>query len=255
MCKVVTWMILVLVASSSPALCADGRGFGLEVAAGIWYQDPSGDISYKSNDKLSIQDDLNYGNEYRMTARAKIFLPSVFPNIYLGYTPIKFDERGETAGSFSFGGSTFVGNVAFDSKTELNLYDIGLFYTIPLVNTSRERPMLSLDLGLTVRTIEYDAEIVQGGIKEHDSGILPVPLIHAGVAFEPVSWLAFELEGRGIAFEGDYVLSGIGRVKLMPWGPLFVAGGYRYEKIKIDQSDLDIDATITGPFAELGLNF
>jgi len=95
-------------------------------------------IWHKSNDKLDIRDDLNYGNEYRMTARAKIFLPSAFPNIYLGYTPIKFDERGETTGSFTFGDVTFAGDVAFDSKTELNLYDAGLFYTIPLVDTSRE---------------------------------------------------------------------------------------------------------------------
>lgn len=246
--------IILMVGVGSP-LWAQDSGFGLEVAAGAWYQDPSGHVAYKSNDNLSIQDDLNYGRELRPIARAKLFLPSFLPNIYLGYTPIKYDEQGETSGSFTFGDQTFAGNAAFDSKTELNLYDVGLFYTLPLIRGGGPRPTLGLDLGVTLRIIDYDTEIVQGGLRENESGVLPVPLVHVGIGWAPLSWLAFEAEGRGMAFEGDYVLSGIGRVKLSPWGPLFVAAGYRYEKVKIDRSDLDIDATITGPFAEAGVSF
>jgi hypothetical protein len=41
----------------------------------------------------------------------------------------------------------------------------------------------------------------------------------------------------------------------MPFGPLFMAGGYRYDNRKIDYKDVDVDADIKGPFVEVGFEF
>jgi hypothetical protein len=67
--------------------------------------------------------------------------------------------------------------------------------------------------------------------------------------------LDLEFEGRGIGWSSNYYVSLIGRLKVKPYGPLFVAGGYRYDNVKIDYSDLDLDVKFQGPFAEAGLEF
>jgi len=41
----------------------------------------------------------------------------------------------------------------------------------------------------------------------------------------------------------------------MPFGPLYVAAGYRYDNINIDYQDVEVDAEFEGPFAEIGLEF
>jgi hypothetical protein len=80
-------------------------------------------------------------------------------------------------------------------------------------------------------------------------------MVYLGVQLEPFDWLAFEGEGRGIGYSGDYYYSLIGRLKLRPFGPFFIAGGYRYDDINIDYQDVLIDAGFGGPFAEVGFEF
>ncbi len=80
-------------------------------------------------------------------------------------------------------------------------------------------------------------------------------MVYAGIQIAPVEWLGLEFEGRGIAYSSHYYVSLIGRLKVKPFGPFFVAGGYRYDTVKIDYQDIDIDTKFQGPFAEVGLDF
>ena len=94
-------------------------GFGIEFSLDTWYEQPSGTLSYdktSSADDLSLENDLNYNNKWQPTGRLKIDMPSVIPNIYIMYTPMKWDETGSKNSNFSFGDETFQANVDFDSE-------------------------------------------------------------------------------------------------------------------------------------------
>ena len=80
-------------------------------------------------------------------------------------------------------------------------------------------------------------------------------MLFAGMQIEPLNWIALDLEGRGIAYSNNHYVSLIGKLKVMPFGPLYVAGGYRYDNVKIDYQDVDLDADFKGPFGEVGLEF
>ncbi|MBI5896188.1 MAG: hypothetical protein HZB24_09375 [Desulfobacterales bacterium] len=71
----------------------------------------------------------------------------------------------------------------------------------------------------------------------------------------PVEWLAIEGEGRGITIGDNMMYSLIGRLRFNVLGPAFIAGGYRYDVIDVDEDDLKADFTIEGPFAEVGIRF
>jgi outer membrane protein len=233
--------------------------WGLEFAGGAWYQKPSGDMSFDKSaheDDLDLEDDLNYDDKWKAFGRLIVDMPLFFPNIYLMYTPMKWDETGNKDVNFSFGGKDFQADIPFDSKLRLNHFDVGLFWGLPFIKKATS-DVLNIDLGLNVRLMDVNAEVKQKviGEIESESYFLPLPMLYTGVQIKPLKYFALEFEGRGIGWSSHYYVSLIGRLKVKPYGPLFVAGGYRYDSVKIDYQDLDLDMEFQGPFAEIGLEF
>lgn len=226
---------------------------GFEVAAGIWNQDPSGDIRYKG-ESLSLGNELKYGSETKFFGRAKIDMPLLIPNIYLMATPMKFEGTGSKNVSFTFGDKPFTGNTNFTSSLQLDHYDIALYYGLLFVKTATLNK-LNVDAGLNVRFIDLKAEVKQGAIQESKSLTIPLPMVYVGAQFKPVDKLSLEAEVRGIVIGSNHFYDFIGRVKYKVIGPAFIAAGYRYEDIKIDKSDVKANLTFSGPFAEAGVEF
>ncbi|WP_321493139.1 TIGR04219 family outer membrane beta-barrel protein [uncultured Desulfobacter sp.] len=249
-----TLMIFAVIAGLTGTACA----FGIEAAIGGWYQTPSGHLGYKaldSGDFLDLENDLNYGDEKRVTARVNIDMPLIFPNIYLMASPMEFTETGQKTGGFTFGDINFDPGT-FVSKMSLDNYDIGLYYGIPLLKTATLKK-LNVDVGINVRLIDYDLSIHQDstGLDESESGVLPIPMVFLAVQFTPFKALSFQAEGRAISYSGNDLISLIGRIKVKIFGPVFAAAGYRYEKINIDEEDVDASLEVRGPFLEAGLSF
>lgn len=233
--------------------------FGLEIAGGAWYQSPDGTLSFDKTtraDDLDLNNDLNYNDKWQPTGRLKIDMPFLIPNVYLMYTRMKWDESGSKNENFNFGGKNFQGKVPFKSQLKMDHLDAALFYGLPFLKTATA-DVLNIDLGLNVRLMDFKAEIKQkdSNLKESESYLLPIPMAYVGLQLRPLDWLGFEFEGRGIGYSGDYYYSLIGRLKVKPFGPVFVAGGYRYDDIDIDHDDIEINAHFSGPFAEMGLEF
>jgi len=228
---------------------------GLELAVGGWKQDPSGDIGYKG-EKLSVENELKYDSETKIFGRAKIDLPLWLPNIYLMATPMKFEEDGRKSINFTFGDRTFAADVPFSSSVRADHYDICLYYGLPFLKKAT-LGKLNVELGLNGRIIDFEAKIDQPttGIKESKSLTVPVPMVYTGIQIYPVKFIGAEFEGRGIAFSSNHYYDLIGRIKIKPFKPFFIAGGYRHEDIKIDKSDVKASLKFKGPFAEAGIEF
>jgi outer membrane protein len=205
---------LILISSSAHAA-------GLEVAVGGWYQDPSGDLSYKSNDVLDVSNDLKYGTETRLHGRAKIKLPAFLPNIYLMAAPSEFDGTGQKNVSFRFGDEVFQGNEPFYSKLTFNQYDVAFYYGLPFISVATLNK-LNFDIGVNVRIIDLDARIRQdtAGFSQRESVTVAIPQLFIGVRLAPLDWLAVEAEGRGLTINGNSVYSLVGRVQFDVVGPV-----------------------------------
>ena len=108
-----------------------------------------------------------------------------------------------------------------------------------------------------MRTYDVEAQIVQEstGVDITESVTVPVPQVFLALQFRPTDFLALEAEGRGISISGNKAYSLIGRLRFNILGPLFLTGGYRYDKIDIDEEGVIIDTDFSGPFAEAGLAF
>ena len=250
------WLFCLVCMLAAPTVVL---AWGVEFSAGAWYQRPRGVISYDKTtnvDDLDLEDDLNYDNKWKPSGRLRIDMPFLIPNLYLMYTPMKWDEKSRKKVDFNFGGTNFRGDVDFDSELKMNHLDAALFYGIPGLRAATA-DILNIDLGLNLRLLDFKAEIEQDDIgeKASESYLLPIPMIFAATQLKPLNWIAIDLEGRGIGYKENHYVSLIGRLKIFPFGPLFLAGGYRYDSVKIDYQDVDIDAEFRGPFAEVGFDF
>jgi len=247
---IIVFILLILLNVASMAFA-----IGAEVSLGVWQQDPNGYFSYKG-EQLSVDNELRYDTETKLLARAKIDMPLFIPNIYLMYSPMDFDGYGIKSNSFKFGNVTFQANIPYKSELELNQYDIALYYGIPFLNTL-SLGILNVEAGLNLKIIDFYGKIQQPNLSlsETKSTTIPIPMLYIGIQVKPVKWLTIETEGRGVAYSGSNYYDLIGRIKLHPFGPLFLSGGYRYEKIEIDYTDVDSDIELAGPFVELGVTF
>jgi outer membrane protein len=226
---------------------------GVEAGVGYWKQSPSGTLGYKpvtSTDILDLKNDLNMGDKSRVIARVKAELPLVLPNIYFMATPMSFDGTGSK--TVSYGGKTFSGS--YNAKLNMDHYDLAFYYPIPLLKTAT-LGVFNVDLGLDGRMINFEGTLSQGALSASKKLTLYVPMIYVGVQLKPVSVLSIEAEIRGMAYGSNHYYDYIGRLKVMPFGPLFISGGYRAEEVKIDESDVNADVKFSGPFAEVGVSF
>jgi len=76
-----------------------------------------------------------------------------------------------------------------------------------------------------------------------------------GVQVRPIKSVSLEAEFWGVQYSSDRYYDMIGRLKVMPFGPFFISGGYRYETLKIEQSGVNANIRVAGPFAEVGVTF
>jgi len=224
---------------------------GLEVGVGGWMQMQSGEIGYKP---ISPTDtvDLGTNTKYQPYGRLKIDTPLFLPNLYVMATPMNFDGSGNK--TFKFGDQIFTG--AYESKLKVDHYDVALYYSLPFLKTAT-LDILNIEIGVNARVIDFKAEVreVSTGNSVSESWVIPVPMAYAGVQVRPIKAISLEAEGRGIAYSSNHYFDVVGRAKVTVYGPLFVAAGYRYEKMKIDYSDVRADVQSHGPFAEAGLSF
>lgn len=232
---------------------------GVEAALGGWYQQPSGQLSYKGlsfDDVLDIKNDLKYDDTLGIFGRVNLDMPLFVPNIYLYGTQMKYDGNGSKNVDFQFGDQTIVANVPFYSELKLNHFDVGLYYGIPGLKMATLNKF-NIDIGINVRIYDAKAQIRQDatGISESVSETIPLPMLYLAAQIRPLDWLHLEGEGRGIFYGGYDVYSIIGRLRFDIFGPVFAAGGYRIDKIEVDESDILIDTEFSGAFLEIGVEF
>ncbi len=233
---------------------------GLEVAAGYWNQAPSGDLQYSSNDlvenNLDLKENLKYDSKARAYIRVKADLPLFLPNIYFMATPMKYEGQGSKDFKITFGDKEFNAGASFNSVLKADHYDVAVYYSLPFLNTATAGS-LNVELGLNLRIIDFEAKITQDSLNKSASVnyTLPIPMVYAGIQLKPVDLFSIEAEIRGITYGSNSYYDLIARMKVKPVGPVFIAGGYRYEKIKIDHNDVKASMEFKGPFIEAGVSF
>ncbi|MCX6053048.1 MAG: TIGR04219 family outer membrane beta-barrel protein [Campylobacterales bacterium] len=230
----------------------------VEMGAGAWTQNSSGNLTYTSNGGTGNDKSLEKDNT---SAYAWLLVKHpipILPNLKLEYASIK--NSGSATGSFKEFSVAGAANTTLDMKQ----FDIIPYYNI-LDNTA----WTTLDIGLDakVANVSYDAtgNITINGVVNNSyskSITLPIPLLYVRARVQvPATNIGFEADAKYIAYSSssmydvkakvDYTLGFIPVLKPA------IELGYRVQKIKIDEkaTDATMDLTFAGAYAGLMLRF
>lgn len=231
---------------------------GVEAAVNLWSPEASGSFAYRpvtAVDSFDVEHDGGMGRENNWGGRIKVDLP-IFPDLLFQATPMEFSGTGSKGNNFSFGGRSYSANTALNAKLALNHYDLGLVFGVPLLETATLKT-LNIDFGLVVRRQEIRAELSQPAtgqsVRVDETYYLPMGYLAAQVRI--LKKLALEAELRGVAIRGNHYYDLVGRVRFDLPGPVFVAGGWRYQEIELDEDGIQASVKFSGPFAEVGVGF
>jgi len=229
-----------------------------EIYAGYMSQDPTGWIQYKGNAK----NDLGLDREGSYFVKAKLELPIILiPNLYLQFVNMDFSGSGRLQRTITIDNKTYTAGANITTDLKMDRYDVGIYYNVPMVN-ELTAGIVDLEAGINIRIIDFEAKVSDGTRTAKADAVIPLPLLYAGAEIKPpiVDFVSFMAEGKGIRYSDNYYYEFSAELRFKPVGLLvtdpFLAVGYRYERLKIDDIDGNYgDIRIKQPYIALGLMF
>lgn len=229
--------------------------FDGELSVGVMKQKPDGWLKYRGN-SVDLKNDLGFDDETKFFAKAKIEHPiPLLPNIYLQYIPMDF--KGNTTKTFTFDNKTYSRNV--HTEVQLDHYDIGFYYNIPMVSAMTSG-VFDAEVGLLLRIVDFEAKVSDGTNSSSKSLTAPIPMLYGSVTVAPIDLVSVVVEGKGIRYSDNYYYDFSGELRLTPFNAVvmkpYIAVGYKIERLRIDNAD-DVysDIKIKQPYFSVGINF
>lgn len=210
----------------------------VEMGAGVWNSEPEGSATYTASGVTAndISTEKKATNPY-VWILIKHPVP-MLPNVRLEYADVS--TKGVANG-------TFEDFTATNANTQLDFtqYDI-----IPYYNLVDNTGWITLDLGLDIKLIDasYQANgvtpVVGGGTTYSESLLIPIPLVYTRVRFEiPSTDIGLEADAKFISYSDSRVYDVRAKIDYtLDFFPVLqpaIEIGYRKQKYKIDENDLD----------------
>ncbi len=241
--------LLPAIAFSLLPFTASADFIGFAVGAAYWNPDPSGDITYMNSGSNDFSDDLKLGDSQENVLWAVIEHPvPMLPNIKLVKTTLGLEGRNGTLNA-DFG-DVNAGLPGVNTDLTLDQIDAIFYYEI-LDN------WVNLDLGLNFKIIDGSAKVSRQPFSTKEDFTATVPLLYGNAVFElPFTGFSAGLEASLLSVNDNSVTDMTATVGYESDIGLGVLAGLRRQSIVLkDTGDVDLDFTVSGPFAAVYYDF
>ncbi|MFE8071476.1 TIGR04219 family outer membrane beta-barrel protein [Marinobacteraceae bacterium S3BR75-40.1] len=235
--------ITPLVLMATPAL---SDVFGAAASATYWHSSNSGSIEKGNSGAVDLEDDLNFKDEDFSVITVAFEHPvPALPNLRFQYFNMDQAGSGNLPNDF---GNAQAGYV--NTNLDLSNYDLTFYYEI-LDN------WVNVDAGVTGKLFNGELTLrdSNGNVDETKIDTL-MPLLYAQARFDvPGTALSLGAGGNYLSYDGDevYDLAAYANYRIVV---LDIRAGYREMRVDVDDvEDVDVNATISGPYLELGVSF
>ena len=242
----------------------------VEMGAGVWNQKNKGYFQYEKDDVVTFSrlggagkatatdtsNEVAKSNAY-LWAYIKHPLP-ILPNLRLEYSKV------ESEGTLTVTGELY--GMKSDSQSVPTTMELTQFEAIPYYNLLDNTFWVTLDVGLAIKAIHYEANGGDGTVVNYnESGDIPLPLLYVrGRIQPPMTNFGIETIIKYISDGGDNTVSDA-MIKVdytLDFIPVIQPGlevGYRVMSMDADNKDGDtrtvIDYDFAGVFAGLMVRF
>ncbi|WP_317931360.1 TIGR04219 family outer membrane beta-barrel protein [Halioxenophilus sp. WMMB6] len=239
-------------------LCSAGSAMAapvidLKLAAGIWDTSASGDLGESVTDVDILNLDDDQATFYSVALEHPI---PVIPNIRIKQTKLEYEGDAFLTENFTLDQQTFTVGADLLTDIDLSHTDYTLYWGLPEF-------YLDVDFGLTVRAFSGDATAVSNtlGMTETVDLDVAVPMLFADVRLDlPFTGLYLGAEVNGLSVGDSSMVDYNARIgystDIIPFlADLDFEVGYRSFSIELDESDIQSDITMDGPYAQIMIAF
>lgn len=206
-----------------------------------------------SGTRVDFEGDLDFDNSENGIIEGALQLSRL--RISAGYLPLEFSGNGTLTRDVTFNGQTFTSGSSVQSEVEIEVFDLAAAFHVIDIDDGPTRIQLGPELSVKIADISMLLRDTSSGQRESVDATVPVPTIGA----------------RGRLAIGDY-LGVVGRVGYLEvdensfldadvqleYSPLPLVGvfaGYRYVDVDVDEADVVLQSTFSGPYAGVLMRF
>lgn len=200
----------------------------VSIGGGMWQADPSGYLRNAIDPtNVDVNDDLFWKKEDQGYLFVTLEHPvPIIPNVRIMATNL--DYSGSGTASFTLNGETFSGTVS--SEGSFDQTDITAYWEV-LDN------VVSLDLGLTAKLLDFSYSVASTGVSTSDSLSATFPMVYGLVGASPIPGLFLGVEGNWIGYDGNNLTDFTAKVSYTTDFFLGIEGGYRSQTYELDDVD------------------
>lgn len=215
--------------------------------AGYEWATMSGDIQ-DGTAVLSLKDDLGIEDSDNLLLGFQ--LGALGQRLSFRYLPYSFSGNSTLSRSIDFGDETF--NLNAPLATTLDLTEYAADYRFAPLST----PVGYVGVGFGVNMFESEVTLVSGNTVSRSTATIPLPTvgIAAGIHL-PFTGLSLNADLSGVSFQDNRYRNGEVNLDYSPAPLVGIRVGYRDRELVLEEDDLMVDITMSGPFAAVWVGF
>ena len=203
--------------------------------------------------RIDMKKDLNIKDSQQLMAEAALQLGNF--RLSAGYLPLNFTGNGTLTRSVDFNGKTYTAGTSVKSDVDIKLYDVGLAYYLLNINNLPVRLQVGPELSVKVANADLKVTDTTNGITDETSGTVRIPTVGGRFRVALADYLGVVGRVGYMAYGGNHFLDADGQVEFSPLPLVGIFAGYRYFKLKVDQSGTYLDARFSGPYGGVLVRF
>ena len=225
---------------------------GFQAGGGSWTHAPSGDITASeggAGTSADLKDDLNLSSKSEGYGYFILEHPiPVIPNIKYVDTKLTSSGSGKANVSFDFNGTTYSTATDLTTVLELNQTDAILYYEL-LDN------VVSLDLGINIKTITGKASVDNGTTAQSTDFSAPIPMLYVAAEIALPAGFAVGADISTISAAGNTISDTTIKLSYTTDFYLGVEAGLRTQSYTLDVDSVKASMKFDGVFAGVFFKF
>ena len=225
---------------------------GFQAGGGSWTHAPSGDITASdgaAGTSADLENDLNLSSKSEGYSYFILEHPiPVIPNIKYVNTKLTSSGTGKADVDFTFNGTIYSTTADLTTVLELNQADAILYYEV-LDN------VVSLDLGLNIKTISGKASVDDGSTLQSTDFSAPIPMLYVAAEIALPAGFAIGADISTISAAGNSITDTTVKLTYTSDYYLGVEAGIRTQSYTIDVDDVKASMKFDGVFAGIFFKF
>jgi outer membrane protein len=227
----------------------------LSVKAGTQLLKPEGSIGGTINGTghaVDIEDDLELDDSVEFSGEIAINWRNA--RLSLNLLPINLSGNGRLSETVIIDDKEFTAGEDVATDLTLDLYDVGYTYYLVNVDDLPTRVQLGLEFAVKVADAKFSMTS-SSGVDESVEAVVPLPTVGVRGRIALADFLGVTGRVGYIEYRDNSFMDAEVQIEFSPLPLVGVYAGVRYFNLEIDESDVYLDAKLSGPYAGVLVRF